>query len=273
MKKLILISLSLVITLFSCQNKEKDKEKVIAKVGNTYITESYLSEKIIESGEFDYLKTKIGKKQFLDILINERLLKLAAQNSDIQNSSEYKQEIKRIEDEFKKRLQEYKDIVLTKMWLEKIRKEKFSIVDKEIDEYIKKYPETVAFDQAITTDYETAQSIFKTAKTGVSFDKIASNYKDSQDVVFNKIPPIVYGELMDELNDIVFKLKVGEIGGIIKTKLGYHVIKKTAQAKIDTENPRMKERVRRILEKKKFDDYVSELEKKYGVEVLDEAYK
>lgn len=273
MKKLMLISLSCIIVLFSCQKKEKDKEKIIAKIGNTYITESYLNEKIIESGEFDYLKTKIGKKQFLDILINERLLKLAAQNSQIQNSPEYKQEIKRIEDEFKKRLQEYKDIVLTKMWLEKIRKEKLSIADKDVDEYIKKYSETVAFDQAIATDYETAQAIFKMAKNGVSFDKIASNYKDNQDVVFNKIPPIIYGELMDELNDIVFKLKIGEIGGIIKTKLGYHVIKKTAQAKIDTENPRVKERVRRILEKKKFDDYVADLEKKYGVEVLDEAYK
>lgn len=273
MKKILSISLMCVVALFSCQKKGNEKEKIIAKVGNTYISESYLNEKIIESGEFDYLKTKIGKKQFLDILINERLLKLAAQNSEIQSTSEYKQEIRRIEEEFRRRLQEYKDVVLTRMWIEKIRKEKLNIKEDDIEEYIKKYPETVSFEQAITTDYEIAQTILKALKSGITFDKIASSYKDNQEVVFNKIPPVMYGELMDELNDIVFKLKVGEIGGIIKTKLGYHVIKKTSQSKIDFKNSTMRERVRRILEKKKFDEYIAELEKRYTVEVLDEAYK
>ncbi len=271
--KLILIACCVVLFTFSCQKKEKGQEKIIAKVGNTYITESYLNEKILESGEFDYLKTKIGKKQFLDVLINERLLKLAAQNSQIATSQEYKNEIKRVEDEFRKRLEEYKDVILTRMWLEKIRKERINISDKDVEEYIKKYPYTVSFNQVISSDYETAQAVLKSLKDGMSFDKLASNYNKKDDVVFNKIPPVIYGELMDELNDMVFKMKTGEISGIVKSKLGYHIVKKTAESKIETENPRIKERVKRILEKKKFDEYLSELEKKYSVEVLNEEYK
>lgn len=273
MKRNILIILGCCLIIFSCQKKGKDKEKIIAKIGNTYITESYLNEKIVESGEFEYLKTKIGKKQFLDVLINERLLKLAAENSDIASSKEYKDEVKHIEEEFKKRLEEYKNILLTRMWLEKIRKEKISIDDKDVDNYITKYPYTVSFEQAITTDYETAQAIFKSLKSGTQFDKITTKYANNTDVVLNKIPPVLYGELMDELNDVVFKLNVGEVGGIIKTNLGYHVIKKTSHTKIDMANPRIKERVKRVLEKKKFDEYLSELEKKYLVEVVDEEYK
>lgn len=273
MKRSILIVITCCLILFSCQKKEREKEKIIARVGNTYITESYLNEKIIESGEFEYLKTKIGRKQFLDILINERLLKLAAQNSDLADSSEYKNEVKRIEDEFKKRLEEYKSILLTRMWLEKVKKERIKITDKEVDDFIAKYPYMVSFEQAITIDYETAQVIFKSLKSGMLFDKISSKYTNNPDVVFNKISSVIYGELMDELNDVVFKLKVGEVGGIIKTNLGYHVIKKTSHTKLDAANPRVKERVKKVLEKKIFDEYLAELEKKYSVEVIDEEYK
>ncbi|MCX7641142.1 MAG: peptidylprolyl isomerase [Elusimicrobiales bacterium] len=273
MKTKLIIMFMCSLIVFSCQKKGKDSEKIIAKVGNTYITESYLNEKIIETSEFEYLKTKIGKKQFLDVLINERLLKLAAENSEVPSSKEYKEEVKRIETEFKKRLEEYKNILLTRMWLEKIRKEKISVTDKDVDDYISKYPYTVSFEQAITTDYETAQAIFKSAKSGMQFEKISLKYNENPDVVFNKIPPILYGEIMDELNDMVFKLNPQEIGGIIKTKLGYHVIKKTSHTKLDTANLRMRERVKRVLEKKKFDEYLSELEKKYSVEVIDEEYK
>ncbi|MCX7905808.1 MAG: peptidylprolyl isomerase [Elusimicrobiales bacterium] len=258
---------------FSCHKKEKDKERVIARVGNTYITESYINEKIIETGEFDYLRTKIGKKQFLDVLINERLLKLAAENSSISTSKEYKAEVKRIEDEFNRRLEEYKSMLLTKMWLEKIRKEKVLITEKDVDEYLSKYPYTVSFEQAIAIDYETAQSIYKSAKNGLSFERISSNYRENSNVVFNKIPPVLYGELMDELNDIVFKLNVQEIGGIVKTKLGYHVIKKLSHSRVDIKDTKIKERAKRVLEKKKFDEYLSELERKYSVEVIDEEYK
>lgn len=271
--KNILITSVVLIFIVSCSQKEKKQEKVLAKVGNTYITESYLSEKILESGEFDYLKTKIGKKQFLDILINERLLKLAAENSDVANSPEYRQQIKTVEEEFKKKLEEYKNMILTRMWLEKIRKEKLNISDSELEQYIKLYPYTVTFEQIITSDYETAQSILKSLKEGTSIDKLASKYKENNDIVFNKIPAVIYGELMEEINDVVFKMKVNDISGIIKTKLGYHIIKKTSHQKIDFSNQRIKERVKMVLEKKKFDQYLLELEKKYVVEVINEEYK
>ena len=268
-----LILAVVIFTIFSCKKKGIDKEKILAKVGNTYITESYLNEKIIESGEFEYLRTKIGRKQFLDVLINEKLIKLAAESSGIANSKEYKDEVKRIEDELKKRLEEYKSVLLTRMWIEKIKKERINISEKDLEDYLSKYPYAVSFEQAISIDYETAQSIFKALKSGSSVDKIASKYAGSPDVVFNKIPPVLYGEVLEDLNDVVFKLGVGEVGGIIKTSLGYHVIKKISHTRIDTADPKIKERAKRILEKKKFDEYLLELENKYPVEVIDEDYK
>lgn len=272
MKYLKIIICGLTIFSFSCQNKQQ-KSKILAKVGNTYITEDYMNEKIMEIGEFDYLKTKIGKKQFLDILINERLVKIASENSELKNSKEYKENLDKIEKELKKRLEEYKEVMLTKMWIEKVRENELKTTEDEISKYIKENNSTVSFDQVITTDYETAQSIISEMKKGVSVEKISQKYKDNENVVINKIPPVMKGELMPELEDIIFKMKIGEIGGIIKTKLGYHIIKKNSQNLLDANNPQIKERAKRILEKKKFDSYMEKLQSKYKVEVLDEEFK
>jgi len=50
----------------------KNNDKVIAKVGSEKITESYLQQKLadIAPNAQNYLTTKPGRKQFLDILIN-----------------------------------------------------------------------------------------------------------------------------------------------------------------------------------------------------------
>ena len=261
------------LLFFSCQGKKENSVKPLARVGNTYITQKNLEEKIMEVGDFDYLKTKIGRKQFLDILINEQLVKLASANSGIKNSKEYKQEIKKIEDEMKKRMEEYKEVMLTKMWIEKLRAKELAVSDKEIEDYLKENNQVVSFEQVITSDYEMAQSILNEIKKGASIDMLSKKFKDNENVVFNKIPPVMKGELINEIDDIVFKMKVGEISGIIKTKLGYHIIKKLSQSNIDTKNPSLKERVRKIIEKKKFDNYILSLQEKYKVEVLDENYK
>lgn len=270
--KQIIIILSVGVFLFSCQNKSRTKN-VLAKVGNTYITQDYVEEKIMEMGEFEYLKTKIGKKQFLDILINERLIKIASENSDIKNSKEYKENIRKIEKELEKKLKEYKEVMLTKMWIEKMRESELKTSDEEIKSYLKDNNSAVSFEQVITTDYEMAGSILLEVKKGTGIDKIAQKYKDNENIVVNKIPPVMKGELMPELEDMVFKMRIGEVGGIVKTKLGYHIIKKLSQSSVNAGSKEIQERVRRIIEKKKFDSYIEKLQQKYKVEVLNEDYK
>jgi len=272
-KYLLICCVAAVFLFFSCQSKKENSSKPLARVGNTYITQKNLEEKIMETGAFEYIKTKIGRKQFLDILINEQLVKLASENSSLKNSKEYKQKVKEIEDEMKKRLEEYKDILLTKMWLDELRKKELAVSDDEINEYLNQNPIVVSFEQAITLDYEIAQNIFNEMKKGVSIDALSKKYKDNENIVFNKIPPVMRGELIEELDDIIFKMRTGEIGGIVKTKLGYHIVKKLSHSMLDTKNESVKERVRKIIEKKKFDNYILALQDKYRVEVLDENYK
>jgi parvulin-like peptidyl-prolyl isomerase len=85
------------------------------------------------------------------------------------------------------------------------------------------------------------------------------------------MPSALYGEIIPELQDLIFQMRVGELSGPIKTKFGYHVIRKDSQRKVAFE--KYQERFIQILEKQKLDNYLQSLQKKFPVEILDEQFK
>lgn len=255
------------IFLSSCSSKVN--EPVIATVGKSKITLSYFQKKLEEvSPDFqDYLNSSAGKKQFLDVLINERLILLAAKESSTANSKEYSSLVKKMETELKTRMDEYKEYLLTKMWIEELKKNTMLVTDKEIQEYYQEHPYEVSIEHAVLGTYEEAESVLKKVKSGMSFSKI--NLPSPHGL--GKLPSVMYGEFVPELEDMIFKMKIGEIQGVMKSKLGYHVVKKVSQHKTNFQE--VKERIRKIIEKKKFDKYLDTLQSKYKVEVLNEEYK
>lgn len=269
MKKIII--LLLVVLIYSCQNKSEN-DKVLAQVGSFKITEKYFNEKLKEvtQGDSSFLNTKSGKKQFLDMLINERLVKILSENSDVKNSKEYKEQVELMTKEMENKIRDFKEYLLTKMWLEDLKKKELNVSDKEIEEYYSKYPKLVSIEHIIADDYETAEKAMKKMKQGVSISKIL---QENEKITGGKLPPIFPGEFLPELEDMLYKIKVGEVQGVVKSKIGFHVIKKVSETKVDLNQPEIKDKIRRVLEKKKFDEYMDKVQKKYKVEVLDESYK
>ena len=87
-----------------------------------------------------------------------------------------------------------------------------------------------------------------------------------------RIPPALYGEtIIPELQDIIVKMRIGEIAGPIKSKLGYHVIKKESERRVELEEAR--ERIARLMERQKLDRYLQTVQEKFPVEVVDEQFK
>jgi parvulin-like peptidyl-prolyl isomerase len=240
-------------------------------VGSEKITESYLKQKLeeIAPNAQSYLATKPGRKQFLDILINEKLMILAARKSDTARSEDYKKRVAAMETELKEKLQYYKDYLLAKMWVETLREGPIKITPAEIDDYYAKYPYEITVEHIILPTYEEAEAVMKKVKNGADFSKIARERSMDKDNV--RLPPVIYGEFMPELEEMAFKMRPGEIQGLVKTTLGYHILKKTAQTKLNFTSS--KERIHRVLEKKKFDARLAEFQAKTKVEVLDEDYK
>ncbi|MCX5784696.1 MAG: peptidylprolyl isomerase [Elusimicrobia bacterium] len=266
--KTILLFIFSTLFLASCS---KQGDKVVARVGSEKLTESYVNEKLMEisPNAQQYLATKPGRKQFLDILIHEKLLELAARKSPVADSAEYKARVKQMELEMRAKLGEYKDFTLTKMWVESLRSDKLKVTDDEAEAYYQKYPYKIVVDHIILDNSEEAEKTMKRLKAGADFTRTAKEYSMDKENI--RLPPVMYGEFIPELEDMAFTMRVGEVQGVVKTSLGYHILKKISQDKAG--GSEAKERIKRILEKKKFDAYLNEFQSKIKVEVLDENYK
>lgn len=83
----------------------------------------------------------------------------------------------------------------------------------------------------------------------------------------------MYGEVIPELEEVVFRMRSGEIGGPLKSKFGYHVVRKDGERRLATGSREVRERVEVLLEKQKFDRYLQQVEEKFPVEVVDEQLK
>lgn len=267
MKRLVTL-IAAAVVLSACS---KNDGKVIARVGSEKITETYLQEKFAEISPAaqEYLASKPGRRQFLDVIIHERLMLIAARASRVAGGNDYRAKVKEKEVEMKETLQAYKDFMLTRMWVDDMRLSELKVTDQEAQEYYQKYPYTVTLAHILLPSYEEAEKVIKKLKSGSDFDRTAREYSLDKETV--RLPPVMYGEFMPELEDMAFKMRTGETQGIVKTAMGFHIIKKLAQDKAP-EAPAL-ERVRKIIEKKKFDAYLAKFQEKNKVEVIDENYK
>ncbi len=271
--KLILSAMMITLFLNSC-NKTVD-ETVIATVGKSKISQSYIENKLLEiSPDYqNHFLINDGKKQFLDILINERLIVLDAKSNKIGKSEIYKQQTEEMQKDLNKKMDDFKTYLLTKMWIDELKSTKIQISEEQIKTYYDKNPREVAVEQILLPTYEEAEKIYKRVKSGRNFSKVAKAKSKLTGLPNGgRLPSIMKGEFVPELEDMAFKMKTKEVQGIVKTKFGYHILRKLSQKRLAF-NDNTKIRIKRILEKKKFDEYIKDLQVKYKIEVLNEEYK
>lgn len=260
--------------LVSCSGK--DEGKVVARVGGEKITETQLEEKLagISPAYRDFLDTPAGRKQFLEVLINEKMILLAARKSGVASSPSYKEQVKSMEEDLESKLEEFRSYLLTKLWVEDLKEKTLKVTDEEIEAYYAENPNEIVIDHLMYPTYDEAEAVLKRVKSGADFSRLAKARAGEKGLMTGsgRMPPMMKGEFIPELEDMAFKMKVGEMQGVVKTKFGNHLIKKISQTR-KSRGPETDERVRRILEKKKFDAHMDELQAELKVEVLDEDYK
>lgn len=260
--------------LFSACRGEKDP--VIARVGKLKITQSEFQRKLgeVSQGYQDYVLSPSGRRQFLDVLIREKLVLAAAQQSDVPRSGEFRGRLEQLRKEEEDRVREGGDYLLTSMWIEDLRRRgELKIDENEVREYIAKHPVEVEMRHVLLGTPESAAEVAKKLRAGANFAKVAK--EESLDAATagdgGKLQTSLYGEVIPELEEVVFRMRVGEIGGPLKSKFGYHVLRKDGEKKLSLEEARP--RVARLLEKRKLDAYLQSVQNKFPVEVVDEQFR
>ena len=267
------IALAVLLTLAAgCRGRDA----VVAKVGPLRISESEFQRKLLDVAQNyqNYVATPNGRRQFLDILIREKLILAAAQASDVPRSVEFRDRLDRLKSDEDERLREGRDYLLTRLWLDDLRRRGvLRVTEDDIRDYHRKHPAGVEMRHILCASPAEAEAVAKKARGGASFAALAKAVSLDAATAADggRMAPAFYGEVIPDLEDIVFRMRVGEIGGPIKSKFGYHVLRKDAQRTLDLAQAH--DRIAQILEKQKLDRYLQSVLEKYPVEVVDEQFK
>lgn len=248
---------------------------VVAKVGKAVITESEFGRRLeqVAPDYQNYVLTPHGRRQFLDVLIREELILQAARADGIEAAPEFKDRLRRLRVEEERKLAEARDYMLKRLWLDKLREQGvLKVGDADVEDYHKKHPIEVQARHALLPTPEDALAVLRRIQAGGSFEAEARKHSLDADTAAQggRMNPMLFGEVIPELRD-VYKMRVGEVAGPVRSKFGYHVILKESERPAPLEA--VKDRIREILEKDRLDQHLQSLQAAYPVEVVDAQFK
>jgi len=220
----------------------------------------------------NFLKTPAGKDNFLRFLINERMLVLASQANNIEESAQYKEEMERFQKEQEEALKAKQDYLLRTMLIEKLQKDGvIAVSEDEIKAYYRKHPYQITLAHVLVGDPQKAAALMKEMANVRTRDRFALYARQhSIDAFTNRkggvLEPFIPGEYLPEIEVPAANTPVGQTQGFFKTALGFHIIMKLKEESIPL--TAASGRIKEILEKQKMDAYLNKLKERYGVEVI-----
>jgi parvulin-like peptidyl-prolyl isomerase len=210
------------------------RERVLAEVGNQKITEKEFQEFVSTLPEQWQVraKTPAGKKQILDYLVRNKLIRIEAERRGIPNRPEVK-----------KKIEDAEQRIITQELLTEFRKN-LSIPEDELKKYYEQHkaefttPELVHLQQILIRTpsadpkevekaMKKAESLLKRAQKGEPFDQLARKNSDDPATAskggdqgylpVNQLDPLIARTIQG--------VNPGQIVGPTRTAMGWHVIK------------------------------------------------
>ena len=224
-----------------------------------------------------YLDTDIGRENFLNYLINEKLIIKAAKDSGLEKDPKYIKEIKDIEDQQKRSLAKAKEYSLSRLMAQKLYDDgTIAVSEEEIKAYHDKYPYQIYLMEIVLQDAKEAADVtraIRNAKTKQTFQDAVKRFSKDPVSKQNKgeLPPFIPGEYLPQIEVAAANTPAYQVQGFIKTPRGFHIIMKTGEEKLSYN--KAKDRIKEILERQKMDAYLNSLKGKYGVEVINNESK
>jgi len=277
MKKL-LVSLLLVPAALLCSCTKQGEQKssaYIAKVGSEVITQEDVNRELkgLPPQIQNMFSGPDGAEKFTDELVKREMLSQEAKKKGFDNDAEYK-----------KKVEEFKKITLISLLLQKEIEDKAKPTDKDVKDYYEAHKAEMTTNSQVRASHilvkteEEAKKILDQVKKGADFAKLAKeksidagSAKNGGDLGF-----FSRGQMVPEFENVAFSLKVGEVGGPVKTQFGYHIIKVTGKkegkvVEFDKVKDLLAQKVAAEKQKQAFDGYMNELKKSYKVEINKDA--
>jgi peptidyl-prolyl cis-trans isomerase C len=246
------------------------EDKVVATINGKPITEGDLSVAESEIGsDMGTMPAPQKRMSLLEFLIDNQLFAEAAEGAKLDQGAD-----------FETRLNYLKRRALRELYFEKVIKASVSDADarKIYDDQVKllKPEEEVSARHILVETEEQAKALKEKLNNGADFVQLAKeNSKDpgSKDDGGN-LGYFGHGQMVPQFEDIVFKLKKGEVSDPVKTQFGWHLVKlEDRRTKQPPAFDIVKDRIVQSLLLKKAQQSAVELRGKSKIELVDPEIK
>lgn len=238
-------------------------DKVVARVEDKKIMQSDIavySEKIP-----DPLKKAFRKKALDDLIDREAFSRLA------------KKEGLHKEKEFLDKLAKVKAKLLADYFVEKKLKPEISVDDKEIRLYYEKHedryntPEKVKVAHVVTESRKDAESVKKAMEGGKTVKQILKeDFGKHGEIAGQDLGWIGRGDMPPSFVKEAFSLEKGNVGEVVKTRLGFHVIRQTDRREgRNTPIESVRSKIRKTLAAEKLEKRKETYRQSVDIEVFD----
>lgn len=273
MRKPFLMLILILFVFGSSISISKEDENILARVGNYIITKMDFEQvlKKYEAMRRDQKLNDQEKKKILDNMIKSFLIVLEAERLKMDKKPEIESQLKIL-----------KMDLLTKEYVSTLVEPKIKVSNEEIEEHMKKTSDFIPKEglrlrEIVVKNEEEAKAVYEELKQGGDFSKIAAEKSISQTKIYGgRIKgEVTKGRLPKEVEEIAFKLKVGEISQPIKTEQGYVILlldskREMTQKEIEELKGKMRGKIEAIIKHKKIEEAmekkVEELSKNIKVE-------
>ncbi len=270
MKRIALTVLTLVLAGAGAPLVAVAEDKVVATIDGKPITEGDLAVAESEIGsDMGTMPAPQKRTSLLEFLIDNQLFAEAAENEKLAQGPD-----------FQTRLNYLRRRALRELYFEKVIKSSVSDADarKVYDEQVKllKPEEEVSARHILVDTQEEAKALKEKIDKGADFAQLAKeNSKDpgSKDDGGN-LGYFGHGQMVPQFEEVVFKLKKGEVSDPVKTQFGWHLVKlEDRRVKQPPAFDIVKDRIIQSMLLKKAQQTAIALRSKAKIEVVDPEIK
>ncbi|MFH1552817.1 MAG: peptidylprolyl isomerase [Candidatus Omnitrophota bacterium] len=249
-----------------------DSRTVLVLIGDTKITVSDFNERVakLPAKYRDIVKKR--EEEYLQELINDTLLYQEA----VRKSLHKDKDVQGVIEEARKK------ILIARLLKDEVD-DAITITQEDVEEFYasnkNRYmtPEIMRVSHILVPSREEAEDILAELAKGTSFEDLAR--AKSVDPTAQRGGDIGYfpkGQLMPEFENGCAQLEIDETSGVVKTKLGYHIIKLTdrrqpALRPVGQVSDDIESRLRTINRQKIFNELIGRLREETTVKINEEA--
>ncbi len=270
----LLLHSMLVLAAVGCGDGEKTahserRSDDIARVGEAFLTREHIGNLLPENEHLQI--TDEEKKQFINRWINTELL--------------YQEAIRRgLDDDprVRLRLEEFEREYLADHLVYLELRERTGVTEQEIEDFFNEHRDEYLYEYRVShilvNTLEEAEEV-KERLSKKSFSWVANHR--SIDPVAKRGGDLGYltkGNMIPEFENVIFRMKPGDVSGIVRSDFGYHIIKlvgmRESVVKVSLDDVRQNIMNKLVIEKREqsYREFLDSLRTALGVEYIDARY-